>query len=447
MDSWSFPEYIEPFSKIHVYVEWDENIFHDKTKDTGDVQYVMDYVGGHSFQIRARFRYIEVLIETFTVPGHDKGSTIDLGWIHDGFMIFVLAGPVDDRNSGEFLSTGCDLSNWMNSQKDIIGDKTLRQLCMGGSHDAGMSVDENHTVFGVPGLVLTQTQPIRDQLTTGARYFDIRPIIGGGKYFTGHYSHIDAGIYKGFQGGRGQPIQEIVDQLNHFTSKYSGEVIILSLSHTFNTDLGNEQYRALDKTEWDQLIQLLKGINHLFTLQDPKIDLTTIPMTKFLEAGTSIVVVVIDKGEKVQLGGDAGKGFFLFPDNFHIYDKYANTYDVAKMEDDQLRKMSDPASHLNKLFLLSWTCTPQDKDIAKIIAGVGTTVLDKAAEANQKVCDIFQRSTRELFPNIILTDRYDSNVTAIAIAINYWLHLSSVQPAKYVTVDQAAATSSCCTII
>ena len=408
MNSWSFPDFIEPFSKAQVYVEWQESIIHTSSDDSGHVQYVIDQAGGRSFQIQARYRHIQVLIENFTVPGHGKGSVIDLGWNHDGTMIFVLAGRADEHSNDEFLSTGSDMSNWMKSQMGIIGDMTLRQLCMGGAHDAGMSVSHSPTAFASSSLVLTQTKSIRDQLTAGARYFDIRPIIGGGDYFTGHYSHITE--INSYQGARGQSIQDVVNQLNDFTSKYSGELIILSLSHSFNTDLGNNSYRPLNTVEWNRLIQRLKGINHLFISQDSRVDLTTIQMKKFFEKGASVVVVVIEKNGQLQLKDDAGKGFFIFPDNYQIFDDYADKYDINEMMRDQFGKMCQPANHANKLFLLSWICTPKS---------IGDSVLVKAYEANQSLCEIFPNSTRQLFPNIILTDRFEStNETSIAIAIN-----------------------------
>ena len=119
--------------------------------------------GGRSSQNQARYRHIQVLIENFTVPGHGKGSVIDLGWKNDGTMIFVLAGHLDLHSNDEFFSTGSDMSNWMRRQMDIIGDMTLRQFCVGGAHDAGMSADRSPNAFGVPNLVVTQTKSIRDQ--------------------------------------------------------------------------------------------------------------------------------------------------------------------------------------------------------------------------------------------------------------------------------------------
>ena len=415
--SWIFPEDIAPFSTARVSLN---PIFHTASADhTADIRYVMDQAGGRSFKIQLRLSHILVLIENFTVLGREKGSVIDLDWYYDSTMIFVLAGRVDEHSKDEFFSTGSDMSNWMKSQMDIIGDMTLRQLCLGGAHDAGMSVDQSSNPL-VSNLVVTQTRSVRDQLMVGARYFDIQPVIGGGDYFTGNYGYMEILVYKGIQGARGQSIQEVVDQLNDFTGKYSGELIILSLSHSFNSDYGKDDYCPLNTREWAGLIRRLKGINNLFISQDSKVDLTTIQMMKFFEKGTSVVVVVIDKDEKVQLNDDAGKGFFMYPDSFPIFDDDANTYDMDLMKKDQFDKMSQPANLENKLFLLSWTCTPLAPTLDNMLLGIdGESVLNIAYTANQSLCDIFQCSTRQSFPNIILTDRFEStNETAIAIAIN-----------------------------
>ncbi|WP_224244333.1 hypothetical protein [Hyalangium gracile] len=59
------------------------------------------------------------------------------------------------------------------------------------THDSGMSTLSSGTAFANAGNVITQTTSIFGQLTLGARYFDIRPVISGGQFSTGHYGHVD----------------------------------------------------------------------------------------------------------------------------------------------------------------------------------------------------------------------------------------------------------------
>lgn len=90
----------------------------------------------------------------------------------------------------------------MQQSLGILLNRTLRQLCLPGSHDSGMSRKTGDTTFGKGALILTQTLSIKDQLYAGCRYFDIRPVITGGKWATGHYTRIEQ--LNTWQGGNGE---------------------------------------------------------------------------------------------------------------------------------------------------------------------------------------------------------------------------------------------------
>lgn len=59
-------------------------------------------------------------------------------------------------------------------------------------------------------------------------------MISGGKFKTGHYSEISTVLVSTFQGGNGQSIEDIVDEVNEFT-KDKAEIVILRLAHDLNT--------------------------------------------------------------------------------------------------------------------------------------------------------------------------------------------------------------------
>jgi hypothetical protein len=107
----------------------------------------------------------------------------------------------------------------------------------------------------------TQTQGILGQLTQGARYFDIRPVISDGIFVTGHYGYVPA--VKAVEGCNGQSIAGIISDINSFTSDRA-ELIILSLGGDWNTDVGGPNYRSLNGGEWNSLLQQLQGINALY---------------------------------------------------------------------------------------------------------------------------------------------------------------------------------------
>jgi hypothetical protein len=137
----------------------------------------------------------------------------------------------------------------MQSNLDSFGCQPLRHLCMPASHDAGMSKLDGKT-SGADSLdTETRNLDIAGQLTYGARYFDIRPVIADGTFKTGHYSKV-LGLY---QGGNGQSIADIISQVNSFLAK-NHKLVILDLSHDFDSDSG---YKELTQDQWNQLLKQL----------------------------------------------------------------------------------------------------------------------------------------------------------------------------------------------
>lgn len=45
-----------------------------------------------SFQVQARFRYLQIYMQNIEISGHPKGSYLKLGWRHNGFVAFFLVG-------------------------------------------------------------------------------------------------------------------------------------------------------------------------------------------------------------------------------------------------------------------------------------------------------------------------------------------------------------------
>jgi len=102
----------------------------------------------------------------------------------------------------EFLCT------WM---KNIPNDTLLNKIAIPGSHDAGTSK--------LMWVGKTQDYPIGEQLTFGARYFDIRV----NKTATG---------YPIFHGSlNGVDFRETLEEIKGFIEKYPSEVLLLDFQH------------------------------------------------------------------------------------------------------------------------------------------------------------------------------------------------------------------------
>lgn len=412
MNSWNFPQTISAKSSVRVYVEWDQGIFRHQSDDAGEVNYTLSGTDNLTFQIQARASAgfeLQVFFENFATNGNVKGSILKLGWVHDGIVNFILAGT-----EGNYTGSNLNSSSWMKDNLALLGDKPLKNICITGSHDSGMSVYTSGTAFSHDCNTLTQSKNLQGQLNLGIRYFDVRPVISAGQYYTGHYGHIDQ--ISSWQGANGQSIESIVSDVNAFTA-HNDELVILNLSHTLNTDLGNNSYRAFTQAEWSGLFDLLAGINNLFiTNNQPEIDLTALTLNSFIGDGPAVLIIVEDSG--VNLGARSGQGFYRY-NNFNVYNSYADSNSLKTMADDQITKMKQESGQ--NYFLLSWTLTQSGVEATTCSLGIASSIKDLANEANQNLAYLLYPSISPTqFPNIIYEDNVvNSEAAALAMAVNW----------------------------
>jgi hypothetical protein len=117
---------------------------------------------------------------------------------------------------------------WMSDCLHHIGSMQLRDICIPATHDSGMSKLTWCTQLGTENNSLTQTHDIAGQLQLGIRQFDIRPALEPDNTFWSY--HVSESDLLGWQGGRGQSLAEIIEQVNAFTVR-NPEIIILDISH------------------------------------------------------------------------------------------------------------------------------------------------------------------------------------------------------------------------
>ncbi|KAJ3554652.1 hypothetical protein NM688_g2996 [Phlebia brevispora] len=409
MKSWNFPDAIEPGQVYKVAVEWHENIFEHIGDDGADVQYQLEGTPNH-FQLQARvinrLFTLQAHFDAIATAGNPEGSTIDLGWRRDQETPFILSGTV-----GQFWSSNPP-ADWMQSQLPLIGSRRLRQICMPGSHDAGMSKLNGHSLLGsIPEHVLTQSHDIAYQLSAGSRYFDIRPVISEGQFKTGHYDIMGEPL-KG-QGANGQLIVEIIDQVNAFTEAHK-ELVILLLSHDYNTDDG---YRGFTQSEYDKLLEDLCGIKDLYVAPDPaNVDLSQLPLNDFIGGGRAAVICVVQS--TINLGEYQHRGFYRY-DQHNVYNSYSDARELDRMISDQLLKLREQRpSPDHPLFLLSWTLT---EDAISIVLE-GSSILHFAKIADPAIFNgqLMTACSKSTYPNILYIDDFRSEVTALAMYINAW---------------------------
>lgn len=394
MDAWSWPT-ISAGTAAKVYVEWGQK--GNQKDDAGEAYYNIANTN-NKFTIKARKPsdfMLTITLDGMSTKQSAQGSSIDLGFRHDAAVDWIMSTD----EAGVWWSNSGTTTDWMQQSLGSIGNRTLKQICMPGSHDAGMSSFKAGTVGATYENSQTQYLNIYDQLMAGSRYFDLRPVISAGQWVSGHYSEIE-GVWLG---GNGQSVADIVKQVNDFTAAYK-ELVIINLSHTLDTD---NDYKDLSQDQWNKLFDTLKGLNHRFTVQNPgKTDFSNKVLNDFIADGPSVFTIAqLPSG--ISLGDYANQGFFN-QDNFPFYDSYANSNNADTMKKDQLDKLkaernlvADAAKRKDKFHIFSWTLTQQAEDVLildKAIMNLAVSVYDNL------FVDAFNAFTPESFPNVLYID-------------------------------------------
>ena len=415
MNAWNFPKTILAKTSERIYVEWDEALFDNQADDAGEAVYTLSGTNNQSFQVQARAKYgftLQVLFDNIETSGNPQGSVLNLGWQHNGIVSFILAGK-----ENEYTGSNLNAASWMKDNLSLLGDKPLKNICIAGSHDSGMSVYTSGTAFAHDCNTLTQSNSIQGQLNLGARYFDIRPVISAGQYYTGHYGHIDQ--ISSWQGANGQSIDSIISDVNAFTA-HNNELVVLNLSHSLNTDVGNSAYRPFTQDEWNNLFEKLSGLAHLYVSTTANVDLTALTLNDFIAEGPAVLLIVED--DSVALGQYSGKGFYDYA-SFNAYNSYADSNDLNTMVSDQIKKMDDESG--KQYFLLSWTLTQDGTEATTCALGTASSIKELANEANSNLeYLLYPAISPAHYPNIIYQDNIiTSNAAALAMAVN-WTVLS-----------------------
>ncbi len=306
--------------------------------------------------------------------------------------------------------TAFNSADWMQDNLALLGNRKLIDICITGSHDSGMSVVQHGTAGSNACNTQTQSNDIAGQLDLGARYFDIRPVIGSGDYYTGHYTKISIPLLgDSMQGSRGQSIKSIVDQVNEFTDAHA-ELVILNLSHDMDTDAGNSNYPSFNQNQWNGLFALLSELNHLYMVSSST-NLCQQTLNDFIGKGSASVVVIVEPGS-VDLGQYQDKGFFPYS-SFDVYNSYADTSSFPDMAKDQFAKMDKERAQGN-YFLLSWTLTQGTSEVIScVFSSSAESIRDAATKANNQLqAQIESHVSPTAYPNILYTDNIITNQSA-----------------------------------
>ncbi|KAF2141878.1 uncharacterized protein K452DRAFT_34954 [Aplosporella prunicola CBS 121167] len=423
MESWSFPSTISSGQSVPVYIEWNQEPGKHQADDGGEAVYAIQGASA-AFQVQARNTKgftIEVVLTSVETENNPVGSNIGLGFDHDGSVNFILGG-----SEGNFTSTNPSI-DWMQQNMATLGGRKLRHICMPGSHDAGMSVFGTHTGLVKDANTLTQKFSIGEQLKAGSRWFDIRPVISNGGFYTGHYS--DTKVV-GWQGANGQSLTDIINEINSFTEQYH-ELVILDISHSLDTD---NDYKEFSQSQWNNLFDQLSKINDRLNTTGISTteDLSQRTLSQFIGHGAGSVLIVVELPNGITLGKYFQQGIVASSPNFPFYNVYSNSDDLDTMKADQLSKLAaNRKTPDDPFFLLSWTLT--ETAVESIWGSIGfpgdfNSILGMAGSAYQPLFESFGSFNAKSYPNVLYMDLFGTSepgadsprtdVAALAMAVN-----------------------------
>jgi hypothetical protein len=403
--------------------------------DAGEAYY--DIAGtSDKFSVLARkpsVYELTISLDNMSTEQSPKGSKVGLGFRHDAAVNWIMSTD----EAGRWWSNSGTYTDWMQQSMGSLGNRTLKHICMPGSHDAGMGVFNPGTIGAHFANTQTQYLDFYHQLMAGSRFFDLRPVISNGKWVAGHYGSVKVGDEYVWLGGNGQSIKEIIQQINDFTKEHK-ELVIINLSHTLDTD---NKYKDLTQDQWNKLFDELKAINNRFTLpaSPSTIDLTSKPLGDFITDRASVLVIAqLPAG--ITLSTYATQGFYSSA-HFPMYDSYSDSNSPTYMQTDQLAKLhsnraivADPAQRKETFHLLSWTLTQQPKDVLNL----DRAILNLAAGVfDALVSEAWNAFSPQCFPNVLYVDAlgvrdksvvfpYDrphdvptnADIAALAVAVN-----------------------------
>ncbi|NNK94785.1 MAG: hypothetical protein HKP41_10585 [Desulfobacterales bacterium] len=328
---------------------------------------------------------------------------------------FMLAGEESAPSHSAVPSdSNCPAgySTWITDNIDILGNKKLTEISIPGSHDAGMYEANKCSFAGVGGPTAcnTKTQEITvgQQLYCGVRYFDLRPVYTKDKeFYTGHFTD-----KLGNLGCLGGSLDEILDEVEGFSSKNPRELVILKFSHYY--DRMNDKFGFSEPvlTELTELVQLKLSrlVKH-----NSSLNLMAMSYDDILAYGR--IIAVFDELQT----DDWGTGIIRL-DRLPVYDEYSETNDFEKMKNNQFDKLKDHGGSANELFLLSWTLTQNKKQAATCNldpTGETSSIRDLAIVANKNFNSILdEQNTINKKANIIYTDFVDGSSTWVAMQTN-----------------------------
>jgi hypothetical protein len=298
----------------------------------------------------------------------NKAGLLDIQAGNNNHLRYAGYQYCESDNMTWVIFQNIDSGTWMNALWSTIGNRQLCQIALPGTHDSGMYKLNYSTSMSTNDNTRTQQYNIAGQLSKGARYFDIRPMlwtskVGSSDFYCGHFSNV---VAVGLEGSLGESLSDVCSQVRAFVtaSGNQNEVVILKFSHYMDIDNNGADFSADQKTSLKNYVLHAIG-DLLYTNTNAETNIGTLSLSSIVNSGKRVIAVFDD----MDSFADTSKGVFTFGspssyENFRLYDQYANSDSLSDMASDQINKLKNFTSSNGSMFLLSWTLTEQSTDIA-----------------------------------------------------------------------------------
>lgn len=273
-------------------------------------------------------------------------------------FIFVLLISCNKEKESRLFQTQKVRIDWMSALMEQYSEKEIlfSELCLPGSHDAGM-YNLRKCTFGANSCN-TQTQQLDmfQQLEAGFRIFDVRPAFVRGEIFTQHATEC------GGLGCEGDYLREMLKMTNDFLEE-NKEVVILSLNHFCNISSNDTLLlNLIEETLGDKIYKETDFSENLYDWSLQKV------LGKNPQKGK---VILVFEGGFSNTTENRSNGYFS-NNIMNFVGRWSNKKIYKELKEDQLKRYADFNPRSPNLFQFSYQMTP-DEGIA-IACAVGNQI-------------------------------------------------------------------------
>lgn len=226
-------------------------------------------------------------------------------------------------------------------EKDIL----FSEICLPGSHDAGMYILRKCSFGANPCNTQTQHLDMYDQLSAGYRIFDLRPALVGGEIYAQHATEC------GGLGCQGDFMENIFEMTNEFLENYN-EVVIFQLGH-FCGISGNDTIflKMLEETLGDKIYRETEYLENMYDWSLQKV------LGEKPQSGK--VILIFENGMSNTVTNRSNGYFSSSIKNF--VGGWSNKNIYSELKEDQLRRYTNYQPISPMLFQFSYQMTQDEK--------------------------------------------------------------------------------------